>query len=101
MIALQQEDQVAAKPLTKICLNTSIVTCLRDSGYVDYRDSIIGAIRARLNNGLVYFNRYPNFTVILRDANILYSVVLYVKAHEFKFKETIMFPSSQNLPIKV
>ena len=47
--------QVAAKPLTRLGLNTSIVMCLRDNKHLDYRDSIIGAVQAGLNDGLGYF----------------------------------------------
>ena len=47
--------QVSAKPLTRLGLNTSIVMCLRDNKHLDYRDSIIGAVQAGLNDGLGYF----------------------------------------------
>ena len=47
--------QVVAKPLTIIGLNTFIVMCLRDNKHLDYRDSIIGAVQAKLNDDLVYF----------------------------------------------
>ena len=47
--------QVAAKPLIRIGLNTSIVICLRDNKHLDYRDSIIGAVQAGLNDGPIYF----------------------------------------------
>ena len=40
-----------------------------------------------MNDGPIYFQCYPNFTVRLRDVDILYSVVLHVKTHGFKFKE--------------
>ena len=63
--------QVSAKPLTRLGLSTSIVMCLRDNRHLDYRDSIIGAVQAGLNDGLVYFKCFPNFTVRLRDADIL------------------------------
>ena len=79
--------QVAAKPLTKIGLNTSIVMCLRDNRHLDYRDSIIRAVQAGLNYGPVYFQCYLNFTIRLRDVDILDWVVLHVKTHGFKFKE--------------
>ena len=79
--------QVAAKPLTKIGLNTSIVMCLRDNRHLDYQDSIIGAFQAGLNDGPVYFQCFPNFIVRLSDAHILDLVVLHVKTHGFKFKE--------------
>ena len=79
--------QVAAKPLTRLDLNTSIVMCLRDNRHLDYRDSIIGAIQVGLNDDPVYFQCFPNFTVRLRDVDILDSVFLHVKTHGFKFKE--------------
>ncbi|WKA03382.1 hypothetical protein VitviT2T_021494 [Vitis vinifera] len=79
--------QVAVKPLTRLGLNTSIVMYLRDNRHLDYRDSIIGAVQAGLNDGPVYFQCFPNFTVRLRDADILDTVVLHVKTHGFKFKE--------------
>ncbi|WKA07794.1 hypothetical protein VitviT2T_025572 [Vitis vinifera] len=78
--------QVAAKPLTRLGLNTAIVMCLRDNRHLEYRDSIIGAVQAGLNDGPVYFQCYPNFTVRLRDADILDSVVLHIKTHGFKIK---------------
>ncbi|KAL6316353.1 hypothetical protein AAG906_017990 [Vitis piasezkii] len=59
--------QVAAKPLTRLGLNTAIVMCLRDNRHLEYRDSIIGAIR-------------------ISDADILDSVVLHIKTHGFKIK---------------
>ena len=79
--------QVAAKPLTRLDLNTSIVMCFRDNRHLDYRDSIIEAIQVGLNDGPVYFQCFPNFTIRLRDVDILDSVVLHVKTHGFKFKE--------------
>ena len=47
--------QVAAKHLIRLGLNTSIVMCLRDNRHLDYRDSIIGAVQAGLNDDPVYF----------------------------------------------
>ena len=79
--------QVAAKPLTRLGLNTSIVMCLRDNRHIDYWDSIIGGVQAGLNDDPVYFQCFPNFTVRLRDVDILDSVVLHVKTHDFKFKQ--------------
>ncbi|KAL6313388.1 hypothetical protein AAG906_001100 [Vitis piasezkii] len=78
--------QVAAKPLTRLGLNTAIVMCLRDNRHLEYRDSIIGAVQAGLNDGPVYFQCYPNFTVRISDADILDSVVLHIKTHGFKIK---------------
>ena len=36
--------QIAAKPLTRLGLHTSIVMCLRDNRHLEYRDSIKGAV---------------------------------------------------------
>ena len=47
--------QVVAKPFTRIGSNTSIVICIRDNRHFNYQDSIIGAVQAKLNDGLVYF----------------------------------------------
>ena len=94
--------QIAAKPLTRLGLNTSIVMCLRDNRHLDYRDSIIGAVQAGLNDGLVYFQCFLNFIVRLRDADILDSTIFHVKPMDLSLKkETILFPLSPNLPIKV
>ena len=60
--------------------------CLRDNRHLNYRDSIIGAVQAGLNDGPVYFQCFPNFIVKLRDADILDSVVLHIKTHDFKIK---------------
>ena len=79
--------QAATKPLTRLGLNTFIVMCLRDNRHLDYRDSIIGAIQTGLHDGPIYFQCFPNFTVRLRDANILDLVVLHIKTHGFKFKK--------------
>nr|CAN74115.1 hypothetical protein VITISV_036746 [Vitis vinifera] len=79
--------QVVAKPLTRLGLNTSIIMCLRDNRHLDYQDSIIGAVQAGLNDGPIYFQCFLNFTVRLRDVDILEFVVLHVKTHDFKFKQ--------------
>ena len=78
--------QVAVKPLTRLGLNTYIVMCLRDNRHLEYRDSIIGAVQAGLNDDPVYFQCFPNFRVRIRDADILDSVVLHIKTHDFKIK---------------
>ena len=61
--------------------------CSRDNRNLDYKDSIIEVVQARLNDGPVYFQYYPNFTVRLKDVDILDSIVLHVKTHGFRFKE--------------
>ena len=59
---------------------------LRDNRHLEYQDSIIGAVQARLNDGPVYFQCFPNFTVRIRYADILDYVVLHIKTRGFKIK---------------
>ena len=49
--------QVATKPWTRLGLNTSIIICLRDNKHLDYRDSIIGAVQAGLNDDPIIESR--------------------------------------------
>ena len=46
-----------------------------------------------MNDGPIYFQCFLNFTVRLRDADILDLVVFHVKTHGFKFKEGNSFVS--------
>ena len=90
--------QVVTKPLTRLGLNTSIIMSLRDKRHLDYWDSIIGTFQARLNDGPVYFQCFPNFTVRLRDFRL--SFMLRPMDLSLR-KETILLPSSLDLPIRV
>ncbi|KAL6312777.1 hypothetical protein AAG906_005921 [Vitis piasezkii] len=65
--------QVAAKPLTRLGLNTAIVMCLRDNRHLEYRDSIIGTIK-------------PDRMMAHLFSDILDSVVPHIKTHGFKIK---------------
>ena len=48
--------QVAIKPLTRKGINTSVLMCLRDARFKNFKDSILSMITASLYDGLVYFN---------------------------------------------
>ena len=51
--------------------------CLRDNIHLDYRDSIIGAVKEGLNNRPIYFKCFPNSIIRLRGVNILDWVVIH------------------------
>ncbi|MBJ4361901.1 hypothetical protein JGD76_23170, partial [Salmonella enterica subsp. enterica serovar London] len=48
--------QVAAKPMTRLGLNTAILMCLRDSRHLDFKDSLIGAVETSVSAEPVWFN---------------------------------------------
>ncbi|GAV81671.1 MP domain-containing protein, partial [Cephalotus follicularis] len=77
--------QVTLKPLTRQCLNTSVLACLRDARHLNFDDSLIGAIETSLCNGLVYFDGYPDLTVSLTDKNILETLKINIKLHSYYF----------------
>jgi hypothetical protein len=63
--------QVAVKPLTRLGINASVLLCLRDARFVNFKTSILGMIQSSLFNGPVHFDVFPNFTLSLDDINIL------------------------------
>ncbi|GAV77168.1 MP domain-containing protein, partial [Cephalotus follicularis] len=75
--------QVAIKPLTRQRLNTSISACLRDARYLNFDDSLIGAIETSLCNGHVYFDGYPDLTISLTNKNILETLKINIKLHGY------------------
>ena len=52
---INKERLYTINTLYSTVLNTSIVMCLRDNRNLDYKDSIIEVVQARLNDGPVYF----------------------------------------------
>ena len=68
--------QVAVKPLTRKGINASILMCLIDARFKNFRTSILGMITSSLFDGPIYFNYYLDITLTLDDPNIF----------NFKFK---------------
>jgi hypothetical protein len=83
--------EIAAKPISREGLDTSLLLCLRDSCFIDFNDSLLGMVETSLCSGHIYFDCFPNFTVSLRDRNILDSLTLNVKTSNYKTK-TSSFP---------
>ncbi|GAV67206.1 zf-CCHC domain-containing protein/MP domain-containing protein, partial [Cephalotus follicularis] len=86
--------QVTIKPLTRQGLNTSILACLRDARHLNFDDSLIGAIETSLCNGPVYFDGYPDLTISLTDKNILETLKINIKLHDYN-----MLPGSEIIAI--
>ena len=59
--------QVSARTLTRNGLNTSTLICLRDYRHHKFSDSLLGLVESSLNEGPVFFNSFPNFSVSLTD----------------------------------
>ena len=78
--------QVGIKPLTK-GLNTSILEVLRDAKFQNFQDSLLSSIESSLCSGPVSFDCYPNLTMSLKYRNILQSMILKIKTHNYNMLE--------------
>ncbi|KAL3527334.1 hypothetical protein ACH5RR_011990 [Cinchona calisaya] len=78
--------QIAAKPLSREGLDTSVLLYLRDARFLDFNDSLLGMVETSLCGGPVYFDYFPNFSVSLSNPNILDSLTLNVKISNYKTK---------------
>jgi hypothetical protein len=79
--------QVAVKPLTRLGINASVLLCLRDARFVNFKTSILGMIQSSLFNGPVHFDVFPNLTLSLDDINILKALTLNVLTSGYDMEE--------------
>ena len=79
--------QVAIKPLTQKGINASVLMCLRNARFKNFKDSILGIITASLYDGPVYFNCYPDFTLTLDDPNIVKTLTLNIASSGYHMEE--------------
>ena len=79
--------QVVVKPLTRKGINASILMCLRDARFKNFKDSILGMITASLYDGLVYFTYYPDITLALDDPNIVKSLTFNIASTGYHMDE--------------
>jgi hypothetical protein len=63
--------QVAVKPLTRLSINASVLLCLRDARFINFRTSILGMIQSSLFNGPIHFDVFPNLTLALNDIHFV------------------------------
>ena len=78
--------QVAIKPLTRIGLNTSCLSYVRDKRHESFRDSLIGTVEASLHDGPAFFNCFPNFTISLHDPGAFEAITLGIHTKGFNMK---------------
>ena len=79
--------QVGFKPPTKEGLNTSILAVLRDARFINFEDSLPSYVESSLCNGPITFDCYPNLTMSLNDHNLLKTLVLQIKTHNYQMLE--------------
>ena len=79
--------QVAIKPLTRKGINTSVLMCLHDARFKNFKDSILGMITASLYDDPVYFNCYPDLTLALDDPNIVKALTFNIASSGYIMEE--------------
>ena len=79
--------QVAIKPLTRKGINASVLMCLQDARFKNFKDSILGMITASLYDGLIYFSCYPDLTLALDEPNIVKALTLNIASSGYHMEE--------------
>ena len=79
--------QVAIKTLTRKSINASILMCLRDARFKNFKDSILGMITASLYDSPIYFNCYSDLSLALDDPNIIKALTLNITSSGYHMEE--------------
>ena len=79
--------QVAIKSFTQKGINASVLMCLRDARFKNFKDSILGMITASLYDGPVYFSSYPDLTLAMDDPNIIKALTLNIASSGYHMEE--------------
>ena len=79
--------QVAVKPLTRLEINVSVLLCLRDARFINFRISILGMIQSSLFDGPIHFDVFLNLILSLDDINILSALTLNVLTYGYDIEE--------------
>ena len=79
--------QVAIRPLTRKGINASVLMCLRDARFKNFRTSILGMITSSLFDGPVYFNCHPDLILALDDPNIVKVLTLNILTSGYDMDE--------------
>ena len=79
--------KVAIKPLTRKGINASVLMCLCDVRFKNFKDSILGMITASLYDGPVYFIYYPDLTLAVNDPNIIKALTLNIASSDYHMEE--------------
>jgi hypothetical protein len=79
--------QVDVKPLTRLGIDASILLCLCDARFLQFKTSILGMIQSSVYTGPIHFDVFPNLTVSLDDVNFLKSLTLNIQTHGYDMEE--------------
>jgi hypothetical protein len=79
--------QVEIKSFTKEGLNISILAVLRDARFQNFQDTLLSSIESSLCSEPISFDCYLNLTISLKDQNILQSMILQIKNHNYNILE--------------
>jgi hypothetical protein len=79
--------QVVVKPLTRLGIDASVLLCLRDAIFLQFKPSILGMIQFFVYAGPVHFNVFPNMSVSLDDINFLKTLTLNIQTKEYDMEE--------------
>jgi hypothetical protein len=79
--------QVAVKPLTRLGIDASVLLCLRDARFLQFKPSIHGMIQSSVYAGPVHFDVFPNMSVSLDDINFLKTLTLNIQTKGYDMEE--------------
>ena len=83
--------QVVVKPPTRKGINAFTLMCLRDTRSKRFYDSILGMITTSLYDGPVYFDCYPDISLLLDDPNIVKALTLNILTFGYDMDEGSKF----------
>ena len=67
-------------------LDIPVLISLRDKRHEDFSNYLLGMVQSNLENGPVYFNCYPNFTLSLNNPHILSALMLDLRSKNLNIK---------------
>jgi hypothetical protein len=74
-------------PLTRLGIDASVLLCLRDARFLQFRPSILGMIQSSVYAGPVHFDVFPNMSVSLDDINFLKTLTLNIQTKGYDMEE--------------
>jgi hypothetical protein len=79
--------QIAVKPLTRLGIDASVLLCLRDARFLNFRASTVGMIQSFVYAGPIHFDVFPNMSVSLDDIHVLKSLPLNLQTKVYDMEE--------------
>jgi hypothetical protein len=79
--------QIAVKPLTRLGIDASVLLCLRDARFLNFRANTLGMIQSSVYVGPIHFDVFPNMSVSLDDIHVLKSLTLNLQTKGYDMEE--------------